>query len=113
MEGMGMVLFDPPNVAGWGHNAFWLSTATAWSKSRWINNLKWGSDDRNVLQGLEDMPLEDAVDAVVNFFGIYGISTRTRDQVRELITLTIDEHPWAMKYEPFAVGMFMPEVQCA
>ena len=59
------------------------------------------------------MPLEDAVDAVVNFFGIYGISTRTRDQVRELITLTIDEHPWAMKYEPFAVGMFMPEVQCA
>jgi uncharacterized protein (DUF1800 family) len=113
MEQMGMVLFDPPNVAGWGRNGYWLSTATAWGKSRWINNLKWGSDDRNVLQGLGDMPIEDAVDEVIGFFGIYGASTKSRDQVRELIEITAEERPWALKYEPFAIGMFMPEVQCA
>lgn len=113
MEGMGMTLFDPPTVAGWGQNSFWLSTATAWSKSRWTNNLKWKSPDRGILQNLDSLTPDQAVTVITTFFGIFDASDRTKEFMRELIVTTREERPWAMDYEPFAVGMFMPEVQCA
>lgn len=113
MEAMGMTLFDPPTVAGWGQNGFWLSTATAWSKSRWVNNLKWGADERGVLQNLDALTPEQVVNVILTFFSIFDASARTRQYMQELIVTTRAERPWAMAYEPFAVGMFMPEVQCA
>lgn len=113
MEGMGMTLFDPPTVAGWGQNGFWLSTASAWSKSRFTNNLKWDSDERNILQNLDGLTPDEVVDEITSFFSIYDASARTKEFMRELIVTTREERPWAMAYEPFAVGMFMPEVQCA
>jgi uncharacterized protein (DUF1800 family) len=113
MEAMGMTLFDPPTVAGWGQNGFWLSTATAWSKSRFTNNLKWGADERGILQNLDHLDPDQVVNVVTTFFSIFDASDRTREYMRELIVTTREERPWAMAYEPFAVGMFMPEVQCA
>lgn len=113
MEGMGMTLFEPPTVAGWGQNGFWLSTATAWSKSRYVNNLKWSSDERGVLQNLENLDPDQVVNVITTFFSIFDSSAQTRQFMRELIVTTREERPWAMAYEPFAVGMFMPEVQCA
>ena len=113
MQGMGMVLFEPPNVAGWGRNNYWLSTATSWTKSRWANNLKWHADEEGWLQGLELLTPEEAADEVISFFGIYEVSDRSRDQVLNLIVTTLAEHAWAIRHEPFAAGMFMPEVQCA
>jgi hypothetical protein len=113
MEGMGMTLFDPPTVAGWGQNGFWLSTATAWSKSRFTNNLKWGADERGILQNLDNLDPDQVVNVITTFFSIFDASDRTRQYMRELIVTTREERPWAMAYEPFAVGMFMPEVQCA
>lgn len=113
MEGMGMTLFDPPTVAGWGHNGFWLSTASAWTKSRYTNNLKWRADDRGVLQNLEHLTPDQVVNVILTFFSIFDASARTREYMRELIVTTREERPWAMAYEPYAVGMFMPEVQCA
>ncbi len=113
MEAMGMTLFDPPTVAGWGQNGFWLSTATAWSKSRYVNNLKWSADERGVLQNLEALTPEQVVNVILTFFSIFDASARTRQFMIEHIVTTRAERPWAMAYEPFAVGMFMPEVQCA
>ncbi len=113
MQGMGMTLFDPPSVAGWGQNGFWLSTATAWTKSRWVQSLKWHTDDWGVLQGLDQLEIDVAVQRIVEFFGIYDVSATSRDQIRSVLVQTLQEHPWAVSYEPFAAGMFMPEVQCA
>lgn len=113
MEGMGMTLFDPPTVAGWGQNGFWLSTASAWTKSRWTNNLKWRADDRGILQNLDSLTADQVVTVILTFFSIFDASEQTRQHMRELIVTTREERPWAMAYEPFAVGMFMPEVQCA
>ncbi|MDW3176086.1 MAG: DUF1800 family protein [Acidimicrobiia bacterium] len=113
MEGMGMTLFDPPTVAGWGQNGFWLSTASAWTKSRFTNNLKWSADERGILQNLDSLTPDQVVTVITTFFSIFDASDRTKQFMRELIVTTREERPWAMAYEPFAVGMFMPEVQCA
>ncbi len=113
MQGMGMSLFDPPTVAGWGANDYWLSTARAWSKSNYVNNLKWQSDKRGWLQNLDHLTDDQVVNVILTFFSIFEVSDQTRDNVKVLVQTTREERPWAMKYEPFAVGMFMPEVQCA
>ena len=42
IDGMGQVPFDPPNVAGWKMNGYWLSTATAWARgnfSSWMRRI--------------------------------------------------------------------------
>ncbi len=113
MEGMGMTLFDPPTVAGWGSNNFWLSTASAWAKSRWVNNLKWKAEERGILQNLDQLDPDQVVNVILTFYSIFDASARTREYMRELIVTTRAEREWAMAYEPFAVGMFAPEVQCA
>ena len=113
MEGMGMVLFEPPNVAGWGKNGYWLGTARTWAKSRWTNNLKWGADERGVLQNLDHLTPDQVVNVILTFYSIFEVSDQTRSNMKVLIETTREERPWAMAYEPFAVGMFMPEVQCA
>jgi len=113
MEGMGMTLFDPPTVAGWGSNGYWLSTARAWAKSRYVNNLKWEADQRGILQNLDNLTSDQVVNVILTFFSIFEVSDQTRKNMKVLIETTREERPWAMAYEPFAVGMFMPEVQCA
>lgn len=113
MEGMGMTLFDPPTVAGWGSNDYWLGTATQWSKSEWVNHLKWSADDRGVLQNLDRLSTDEAVDEILRFYSIFDASAATTAAIAELIDTTKAERPWAMSSEPFAVGMFAPEVQCA
>lgn len=113
MQGMGMTLFDPPTVAGWGHNEYWLSTARAWAKSQWTNNLKWEARDRGILQNLDELSPAEATNNVLTFFSIFDASQSTRDSIQQLIATTQQERPWAMRSEPFAVGMFAPEVQCA
>ena len=113
MEGMGMTLFDPPNVAGWGSNDYWLSTARQWAKSRWVNTIKWSADDRGILQNLQNRSVSQAVDDICDFYSIFDASDATKNAMAELIETTLAERPWAMSTEPFAVGMFAPEVQCA
>lgn len=113
MERMGMVLFDPPTVAGWGQNDFWLSTATAWAKSEWVQNLRWGADERGILQNTDSLSTDEVVDRVTTFYSIFDASNASLDQVRRLIERTREVAPWEMTHVPFAVGMFMPEVQCA
>ncbi len=113
MEGMGMTLFDPPSVAGWGRNDFWLSTARQWNKAAWVNNLKWSAQDRGILQNLDAVGTQAAVDEILRFYSIFDASDATRSAIAELLETTKAERPWAMRSEPFAVGMFAPEVQCA
>ena len=73
-----MVLFDPPSVAGWGHNEYWLSTARQWNKATWANNLKGSADERGVLQNLDRLSTQEAVDEILRFYSIFDASDVTR-----------------------------------
>ena len=108
-----MTLFDPPTVAGWGQNEYWLSTARQWAKTRWGNGLKWSAQDWGILQNLEELSPADAVTSILRFYSIFDASQSTKDAMEQLIATTLADRPWAMRSEPFAVGLFAPEVQCA
>lgn len=41
MEEMGQQLFEPPNVAGWKNNAYWLNSTALWARADFARNLTW------------------------------------------------------------------------
>ena len=41
MEQMGQQLFEPPNVAGWKNNAYWLNSTALWARADFARNLTW------------------------------------------------------------------------
>ncbi|MGZ6907087.1 MAG: DUF1800 domain-containing protein [Acidimicrobiia bacterium] len=49
MEQMGQVLFEPPNVAGWKNNAYWLNSTAVWARADFARNLTWHAHDAGFL----------------------------------------------------------------
>ena len=45
LDPMGQIPFEPPNVAGWGVNGYWLSTATAWARGNFASWMRWKVGD--------------------------------------------------------------------
>ena len=106
VEGMGQVLFNPPNVAGWGQNAYWLSTATAWARGGWLNWFKWRLDSWNFWDGIGSLPVATAVQKIFDDLGIFEPSTATRTQITSWFTA---EPSWARQPNALIVGAMCPE----
>jgi uncharacterized protein (DUF1800 family) len=111
VEGMGQVLFNPPNVAGWGQNAYWLSTATAWARGGWLSHLKWQLDGWNFwdefkASGGSALPAATAVQKIFDDLGIFEPSNATRNQ---LIAWWNAEPTWARQPNALIVGAMCPE----
>ena len=49
MEQMGQVLFEPPNVAGWKNNAYWLNSTAVWARADFARNITWAAHDAGFL----------------------------------------------------------------
>jgi uncharacterized protein (DUF1800 family) len=78
MDGMGQVLYDPPNVSGWKQNGYWVSTAGYWGRSEWARNLRWRTSDAGLFQGLQSGTAATAVQTAFDRFGIVEPSAGTR-----------------------------------
>ncbi|MBK5334212.1 MAG: DUF1800 domain-containing protein [Ilumatobacteraceae bacterium] len=82
-DSAGQQMYQPPNVAGWKPNAYWLNTSAiggradfARSMTWWLRNTGRPFADGNVIY---DKTVPDAVDFVAGFFGITPLSTATRN----------------------------------
>jgi uncharacterized protein (DUF1800 family) len=111
VEGMGQLLFNPPNVAGWGQNAYWLSTATAWARGGWLSHLKWQLDGWNFwdefkVSGGGALPAATAAQKIFDDLGIFEPSNATRSQ---LIAWWNAEPYWARQPNALIVGAMCPE----
>ena len=79
MEQMGQVLFEPPNVAGWKNNAYWLNSTAVWARADFARNLTWHAHDAGFLMEIIArnpansaqyvMTAGDAVDLALKKFG--------------------------------------------
>jgi len=113
MSFMGQTLFDPPNVAGWGTNGYWLSTATAWGRGRFANSLRWQLD-ASVLAELRDGTAAEAAAGIFDFYGIENPSDVSRDQLiawfNEANAANVG---WSIPRNARMIGALLPEFQLA
>jgi len=111
MESMGQVLLNPPDVAGWGIGADWMSTGSAWGRGRLIRNLRWRAADAGLLAGTKDMASAEAVQAIFDLFGIDEPSASTRSELERWHGEASSAARWSIPAQGFLLGAMTPEFQ--
>jgi hypothetical protein len=76
-------MYQPPNVAGWKPNAYWLNTSAVAGRADFARALGWWLRDVgrpfNGNAPIYSRTVPDAVDYVASFFGVNPLSTTTRN----------------------------------
>ena len=83
-EQTGQQIYQPPNVAGWKSNAYWLNTSAMSGRAGFAENVTWRLRQNNGFDNLYPMTAAQAVDYVSSYFGMapgstYALSTVTRN----------------------------------
>ncbi len=113
---LGMTLFKPPNVAGWGENEYWISTATSWGRAEFFGDFRWMLTDpargHNLFDGLRDMNAGPAVDHLFDTFEIYNPTNATREHLESWFNgLKNSNHSWAVATEAIRLVPMFPDFQ--
>ncbi len=78
-ERMGQSVFNPPNVAGWKHNSYWLNTSALSGRAQVARGVTWRLRNNDGFSNLASMSTSAAVDYVATYFNIAPLSVTTRN----------------------------------
>jgi uncharacterized protein (DUF1800 family) len=85
-EGLGQMLFNPPNVAGWKPNAYWLSATSFYARNNAAQSVMWQasaalrtSSGRSNAIIFDDVEAMEPAVAAVTVLGRFGIRTPSAD----------------------------------
>lgn len=86
MSDMGQQLFEPPNVAGWKNNAYWISTTALWARADFARYLTWFVNDSGFLNQIPGLSVSAGVQAAFDAFGVDSPATATRTHLQTWLT---------------------------
>ncbi|HTD49399.1 MAG TPA: DUF1800 domain-containing protein [Acidimicrobiia bacterium] len=116
MADMGQQLFEPPNVAGWRSNAYWLTTSRLWARANWTRYIIWQDHVGDTLNGIVNMTVVDAVQHAFDVMGVDRPSNHTRAQLEAWLTAQrADREAWTnwSFINLLTLVMMSPEVNLA
>lgn len=112
MRRMGQELFAPPNVAGWGVNGYWLSTATMWGRARFASDRRWVVvNEFGFLSELLEMDPVTGTNHLLEAFRIHEPSAATENAVLSWFEKTKASTEWALAPVGISVAALTPEFQ--
>ncbi len=90
----GHEFLSPPNVAGWKLNNFWLNESVFWvldgvakDLSWWVlRNTNFTPPTRAWFNELPSLPIPDAINRVLEAFGLISVSAQTRRSLESWLT---------------------------
>ncbi|MEK7426857.1 MAG: DUF1800 domain-containing protein [Actinomycetota bacterium] len=77
-EAMGQMVFNPPNVAGWKNNSYWMTTSALSGRANLAKRVAGLLRANGGFDGLYAMSVADSVDYVVNYFGLAPLAASSR-----------------------------------
>ena len=77
-EPMGQMLFNPPNVAGWKQNAYWVNSSAFTGRAEFARNLTWALYQFGFWSDVQQMSVDAAIDRAAQTFSIHPLSSTTR-----------------------------------
>jgi hypothetical protein len=110
---MGQYPYYPPNVAGWGHNAYWLSASSQWAKFAYASYVRWKANERGLFGDTRSLRPEDTVRRSLATFGIHEPADGT---VRALVDYVDNERrttKWAEQPNLILLAIMSPDMQLA
>jgi uncharacterized protein (DUF1800 family) len=81
LDGLGQLVFNPPNVGGWPAGTAWLTTAAA--QTRFVF-AEWAVG-RGDISAVSDAAPSQRIDAVAHLLGVDSYSDRTAGALREVV----------------------------
>lgn len=115
LESMGQEPFDPPNVAGWKTNGYWISTSSASARAGFVRYITWRARDAGVLAAtLEPTTPAAGVQMAFDTFGINLPSSRTRGILETWVAAQrTAKQSWAVQPNLITLVPLTPEFQLA
>jgi uncharacterized protein (DUF1800 family) len=116
LASMGQQPFVPPNVAGWGNNAYWLSTAAAQARADHARYVAWRAGVlRGTFGGTVTMPVEAASASAFDAFGLDRVSAGTQRVVADWLVSqrAVPFTTWEQQMNLFALVAVSAEAQLA
>jgi hypothetical protein len=113
VDDMGQNLFYPPNPAGWGHNAAWLSPTGAWAQADYARHLGWKTSEHDRVPEISKMSAHSAVDHHLGLFGLTEVSSQTRGALEHYLHAERATKVWAQAINLLTLVMLAPEMQLA
>jgi uncharacterized protein (DUF1800 family) len=77
-DGMGQKVFDPPNVAGWKSNSYWLTTSAISGRANLAKRIVSLLRANNGFNNLYSMSVTQAVDTVIDYLGLAPMAPMSR-----------------------------------
>ncbi len=115
-DGMGQTPFDPPNVAGWKSNGYWVTVSAMSSRAELARGITWHLRQNNGFAGLTALTPDAAIDSVAAQFGISPLSSVTRAAMKNYLLAQRAAEPWGGWWEPtnlLTMAMLAPEMHVA
>jgi uncharacterized protein (DUF1800 family) len=117
---LGQELLNPPNVAGWKLNDYWISTAGFWAKGAPARQIAASAQDRNDRGVASWLPILDtgtppvAAQAAFDAAGLVTVSAQTRQAIEAFITeIRQDSDVWSLRFGLIQALILSPEFQLA
>jgi len=123
LEGMGQVPFNPPNVAGWKANGYWVNTSTIGERGDFAkdvaNRLRAAPDPYAYIAAksgkVYTTTVDVAVDTIANLFAIAPLTAQTRNAI--IGYLNAERAPggnnWWQVTNLLTMGLLAPEMHVA
>jgi uncharacterized protein (DUF1800 family) len=111
MQSMGQQLFEPPDVSGWGRNAYWLSTAGLWGRGAWLTYIRWGTAPKGFFSELHGMARADAAQRIFDALGIIEPLPSSRTRLESWFEATKARYDWILPANALLVGAMTPDYQ--
>ena len=110
-ESTGQQMFQPPNVAGWKPNAYWLNTSAVAGRADFAMSVTWQLRANGGFNNLYAMTADQAVDYVATFFGIFPLSATTRTAL--INARNAEPNNWWKATNLLTMTMLAPEFHMA
>ncbi len=114
MWDMGQELYNPPDVSGWRHNEYWLSTASASVKFDFANHCTWTLSDqgRHPFANSTTLTPEVLVQRGFDLFEIHEPSPATRQALLDWVARQrAANQGWAEPTQFLVLLMMTPDLQ--
>jgi uncharacterized protein (DUF1800 family) len=111
----GQILLNPPNVAGWKGNEYWLSTSALSGRAGFARGATWSMRTDARFDHLLGLPTHAAVDEVARSFGIASLTAASRDALIAAHQAERDAEPggWWAATNLVTMMMLTPEFHLA
>jgi uncharacterized protein (DUF1800 family) len=115
MDGMGQEPFNPPNVAGWKTNGYWVNTSLFGKRAEFARDVTWHlrQNDANKI-GAGHTAAEE-IDLAASMFGL-NLSATTRAALTDFVNVQRANEPYVGWWEStnmLTMAMLTPEMHVA